>query len=162
MAPYINATSGAAGTVVYDTVKREFADWQTYDAEIQEMIQTGLQRGGDPAMLANPETWRSAYYYIKGRAASRPATPGQPAPQPAQGAGGSSVQPAPAPAATSGQPFFSEHPTAPSTTGQPAAAGRGMTPQTMTPEQRSYAAKFNISEQDYCDWFNGVPPVQRS
>jgi hypothetical protein len=147
--PVVEQTAMNASMVARTQAAQEFPDWQSYEPAILSALE-----GGNPGALANPEIWRNAYYFVKGRAMSQPAGTSTPAAgaAPSAPAAGHGVQSAPQPSS-----YFTERPTPPSTTGQPSAASGFLTPASMTPEQKLYASRFQMPEQEYCDWHNGVP-----
>lgn len=129
---------------VYRRVAGEFQDWSQHALQVQEAV-----RGADPSTLLNPEVWRAAYYFVKGRALSQ---------------GGDTTSP-PAPSVPVTGPvynlppqqtgFFAEGPSAPPAqfSGQP-NTGAGL-----TSEQRLYARRFGMTDQQYIDWSHGNVPA---
>lgn len=141
----LNTSSMATVSIqtVYQQVRAEFPDWPQYDAEIQASVASA-----DPETKLNPELWRGAYYFVKGKALSQ----GQPAyvPRDAQGrdSRGAIVTPPPPMA-----PAFTESPTPP-----PSNTDTSVN----DPNDFVWAARFNIPVEEYRAWKNGnVPAPQR-
>jgi len=137
-------------------VASEFGDWHQYHGQILEAI------GGVPLeAMTNPETWRSAYFLVKGRALSSGQAPAhfQQPPMPQQhydngnGYNGGAIRtPPPPPPGTEG--FFVEGPSAPPTnSGQPNPMN--------DPRVQLGARKFNLPVEEYVRWMNGNVPPQR-
>lgn len=142
---------------VHDRMRREIPDWMTYEQEVLEALaQT------PPNLMSDPDTWRTAYYFVKGRKFSQP-NGGPPAP-PAAPAGGyrdpyAAAEPVrtppPAPPVT-GQPFFAEGPSAP-------PPNPGEISLAHDPRVIGMARRFGMSVEEYLQWYGGrVPPMAPS
>lgn len=145
----------------HDRMKREYADWMHYDAEILQTLE-----GASAEQLANPETWRTAYFFIKGKKLSEnggqpPAPTYQPDPhQPPIVFGSNNGQPIvsrpPAPPTSENPTWFTEGPSAP-----PAANNGGMDPRN-DPRVQAMARRHGIPVDEYVQWLGGnVPPMTR-
>jgi len=54
--------NSAAASVAYQQVASRFPDWRQHEAEIMEYV-----RGADPAQLASPRLWETAYDLVRGQ-----------------------------------------------------------------------------------------------
>lgn len=126
---------------VYNRMKAELSDWMTYNDAILESL-----NGASEEQLANPETWRTAYYFVKGRALSQPAAAVPAAPPPV---GAPVWTPPPAPAG------FVEGPSAP-----PPASNAALTADRRNnPTILAMARRFGISVDEYIAWMDGNVPA---
>jgi hypothetical protein len=149
MAPL--ATQQAETT--HERMRREYPDWMTYEQGVLEALQ-----GASPEQLANPDTWRTAYFYVKGKVTSSqpPAAPAAPAGFSGQwsAAGAPIVTPPPTPP-NNEHAWFTEGPSAP----PPNPHGAGGDPRN-DPRVLAMARKHGIPVEEYVLWMNGnVPPM---
>ncbi len=145
---------------VYDSVKRQYTDWQQYEGEILQSLQ-----GADPATLQNPAVWDAAYKFAIGNAAVRSrqgqqqpqgqpqfqplpyGTPSQQMPPmpPMQGYG-PPMPPGYPPQGAGGSPAFVESPTPPPPS---------YSPQSQDPRDEVFAQRFNVPVEVYRSWKGG-------
>lgn len=143
----VNKVSGEA---VYHQIRTQYHDWHLYDQDILASLQ-----GADPSALLNPEIWRSAYFFAKGKklteappAVNVPAYSGDPFNRAAPDTRGQPIITPPPPPPPS---WFSESSTAP---GGPAGASN------LDPMDEIMARKFGIPVEEYRAFKGGnVPPM---
>lgn len=148
-----------AADSTHDRMKREYPDWMHYDTIILETLE-----GASAEQLANPETWRTAYFFVKGRklseAGGAPPTPPTPSGQPPVVFGAPNGQPIvtrPPDTPTNVNPtWFTEGPTAP-----PAAPAGGLDPRN-DPRVIAMAYRHGIPVDEYVLWLNGQVPAMRA
>lgn len=143
----------------HDRMRREYRDWMTYDADILQTLE-----GASAEQLANPETWRTAYFFVKGRKLSEA---GQNGGQPIYDQSAAGTQPvvfgAPSGAPTITRPpnpptndnptWFTEGPSAP-----PASPAGGVDPRN-DPRVIAMAYKHGIPVDEYVQWLGGNVPA---
>lgn len=138
-----------AADTTYDRMKREYSDWMSYDSEILEALD-----GATAEQLANPETWRTAYFWVKGKKLSEG---GQPAAAPAPAGqptvfGQPIVTRPPTPPNNENTTWFTEGPTAP-----PATTAGALDPRN-DPRNITMAARHGLPIDEYVQWLNGQVP----
>lgn len=152
---------------VRNNVAAGYPDWNNYAADIHLALQ-----GASPQMLLNPESWKMAYFAVKGKALTE--RPPQPAAQPqvdpfrANGGGTNNGNPGVGqrPAAPQQQQWPQQQPPQPFSGGQSFTEAPVSTapyaPQAQVDDPRDIimAARFQIPVEEYRQWKGGnVPPA---
>lgn len=163
LAPINQQSSIQAAESAKNMAASQIPDWALVEAEIIE-IAKALPQDQLADSLQKPGWWTNAADLARGRLMSRNQynnnqTRNQ---QPQQQQPQQSFQPnLPAQRyVPANQEFFSEQPTAPN--GNSFYAGNPPNQWELTGEQKSYAQKMNMSEQEYRDWSGGVQRPQNA
>lgn len=139
----------AAADTVKVGMRSKYPDFAHYEQSVLEEL-----RGADANILADPATWETAYFFVKGRAhATGQGLPTAPvgSPGPVHGSRGELVTP---PVAAPGMPpYFAESPSAP----PPTAHGMAADPR-LDPQNILMARRHGIPIDEYVQWLNGNVP----
>lgn len=151
MGSVLPGVTAASAVSIEQSVKGGFPDWDLYAPTVREMLSKA-----NPEAVLNPETWKAAYFFAKGKAlteAPPAAAPPPAAPMWSSPAGATVTPPPPPPTADRG--WFTEGPSAPPPNTNPG----GIAPE-LDPRVQEMARKFNMPVGEYVRWMHGnVPPV---
>jgi hypothetical protein len=150
VAPVTQSNQASQVQQAREMARMAVPDFGDLEADVMQMLS-----GVDPSGLTNPQVWEGAADMVRGRKIRAGQYNPQAAQQPQQVQNGMTgyQHPGARPAVPANQSpipqyqFFTEGPSAPQLQGP-----SGM----LTPQERSYAQKMGMSDQDYIAWRGGV------
>lgn len=147
LAPVTQRTSAMAVQDAMNLAKSHIQDYAQLEAEMIPVL-----RAAPPELQQDPSFWTSTADLVRGRlmAAGRYQYQGAPAARPPQAPQPQSAPPGPGAFVPT---FFTEAPTPPAPNG---FNGGAPNQYELSSEQKMYASKMGMSEQEYRDWSGGI------